>query len=94
MLLYSKRTVFYRYTIDVLDEKMSGNMITEEVKDNLIEAACENKIAETLVKTVEIAIDDEMNFTKPDVGNLLSALKRIILSVNKKFEILDDTLKL
>jgi len=76
----------------------NGNLIktgiNEETISMISELGNDISIIESMTKSIENAIDDEFNYTKADVENLLSSLRRLIESASDKFEIIDNALSL
>jgi len=78
----------------MLNENVIETGINEETMGMISELGNDISIIESMVKNIENVIDDEFNYTKADVENLLSSLRRLIETANDKFEIIDNSLSL
>jgi len=76
------------------NENLIKTGINEETMSMISELSNDISIIESMAKSVENAIDDEFNYTKADVENLVSSLRRLIESANDKLEMIDNALSL
>jgi len=68
------------------------NTNIEKIKNDIAEIGDNLSLMYTIAKSIEIALEDNFNFDKSDIENLLSALKKFIADAQENYNKIDEIL--